>query len=339
MPEAGPARVDPALLLAAGPDEVRHRLQARRPQVGPVGVGALHRVADDHDQPGLRERVADPAHRGAVVQVERSRLAAQGPGRSRGEQGLVVRPAPDVLPVGQRVSGPALGRGRPVGQEELRLLDGGHVERRVFGQRGVQGRGAGLGGADDQEIGHRHGASRGSSVPIFSIRIVGYCPHGYRYPSGRHPCQGEERTGEGTGDEERVGGTGGPNGEGTGEGNGGEGTGGRERGEGNGGNGRTRVSHGPLGHPPPAANRETRCLSHAPFGIKRKRRSPPLKLQIVTDGHRVRWISASPAGGRRLAGSGGRRGRTGRTGGRQRCTGRAAPRRAPRSRRPARRAA
>src|SRR6202043_3279009 len=103
VPEAGPARGDPALLLAAGRDEVRHRLQARRPQVGPVRMGTLYWVADDHDQPGLRERVADPAHRGPVVQVERGRLAAQGPGQSRGEQRLVVRPAPDVLPVGERV--------------------------------------------------------------------------------------------------------------------------------------------------------------------------------------------------------------------------------------------
>jgi hypothetical protein len=39
VPEAGPARRDPALLLFAGPDEVRDRLQTRRPQMGPVGVG------------------------------------------------------------------------------------------------------------------------------------------------------------------------------------------------------------------------------------------------------------------------------------------------------------
>jgi len=31
VPEAGPARGAPALLLGAGPDEVVHRLQARRP--------------------------------------------------------------------------------------------------------------------------------------------------------------------------------------------------------------------------------------------------------------------------------------------------------------------
>ncbi len=157
VPEAGPARGDPALLLIAGPDEIGDRLQARRPQVSPVGMGAFDWVADDHDQPGRRDRVADPAHRGPVVQVERRRLAPQRPGGSRGEQGLVVRPPPDVLPVGQRVPRAALGRGRPVGQEELGLLDGRHVERGVFGQRGVQGGGTGLGGADDQEVGHRHG--------------------------------------------------------------------------------------------------------------------------------------------------------------------------------------
>src|SRR5579859_1219855 len=150
-------------------------------------------------------------------------------GRSRGEQRLVVRPAPDVLPVGQRVPGAALGRGRPVGQEELRLLDGGHVEPGVFGQRGVQGRGAGLGGADDQEVGHRHGASRGSSVSIFSIRIVGYYLHGYRYPFDCDPCRDEEPAGEEPG---------------------------------------ARIRRGPRGRLPPSANRETRCLRHAPFGPK-----------------------------------------------------------------------
>jgi len=76
VPEAGPAGLDPALFLAAGPDEVADRLQARRPQVGPVGVRPFHRVADDHDQPGAGQRVMDPAHGGAVVQIERGRLTA-----------------------------------------------------------------------------------------------------------------------------------------------------------------------------------------------------------------------------------------------------------------------
>ena len=189
VPEAGPARRDPALLLAAGADEVGDGLQAGRPQVSPVGVGAFHRIAHDHDEPGVRERVADPAHRGPVVQVQRRRLALQRPGRGRGEQGLVIAAAPDVLPVGQRVPRPAaLGRRRPVGEEELRLLDGRHIQTRVSGQRGVQGRGAGLGSADDQEVGHRHGGLQGGTRgSTLSTRIVGYYPNASRYPKGHHP--------------------------------------------------------------------------------------------------------------------------------------------------------
>ena len=161
VPEAGPAGRDPAVLLAARPDEVTDRLQARRPQVSPVGVGPLHRIAHDHDQPGLGQRLADPAHRGPVVQVERRRLAAQRAGRGRVEQRLVLRPAPDVLPVSERVPGSALGRRRAVGEEELGLLDRRHEEPRVPGERGVQRRGARLRGTDHQEVRHRHQGLQG----------------------------------------------------------------------------------------------------------------------------------------------------------------------------------
>ena len=171
VPETGPPGRDPALLFAAGPDEVTERLQARRPQVRPVGVGPLHRIAHDHDQPGVGQRRADPAHRGAVIQVERGGLTAQGPSRSRVEQRLVIRPAPDVLPVGECVSGPALGRRRPVGEKELRLLDRRHVQARVTGERRMQRRGPRLRGTDHQEVGHSHGASSGEDSCIEQFRL------------------------------------------------------------------------------------------------------------------------------------------------------------------------
>ena len=162
VPEAGPARGDPAVLLATGPDEVADRLEARRPQMRPVRVRPFDRIAHDHDQPGAGNRLTYPAHRGPVVQVQRRRLAPERAGRSRVEQGLVIRPAPYLLAVGQRVPRAAPGRRRSVGEEELRLLDRGQVKARVTGQRDMQRRGARLRGTDHQEVGQGHGASRNS---------------------------------------------------------------------------------------------------------------------------------------------------------------------------------
>jgi hypothetical protein len=198
VPEAGPARGDPAVLLATGPDEVADRLQARRPQMRPVRVRPFDRIAHDHDQSGARNRLAYPAHRGAVVQVQRRRLAPQRPGRSRVEQGLVIRPAPYLLAVGQRVPRAAPGRRRSVGEEELRLLDRGQVKARVTGQRDMQRRGARLRGADHQEVGQGHRASRdsrrilhdrarpraiqGDLESIISTSLIGYHSPASSYP-------------------------------------------------------------------------------------------------------------------------------------------------------------
>jgi hypothetical protein len=130
-------------------------------------VGPLDRVAQDHDHLGVRDQLADAALRGAVIQIKRCRLAAQGAGRGAGEQRLVVRPPPDVLAVGLHVAGPApAGRRRPVGEEELGLLDRRHEQARMRGQGGMQRRGARLGRANDQEIRQGHGeTSSGTAVP------------------------------------------------------------------------------------------------------------------------------------------------------------------------------
>jgi hypothetical protein len=158
MPELCPARRDPAVLVRTRPHEVTLRVQARGPQVGPVRVRPLHRVTQDRDQLGRRDQLPDPALCLPVIQVERGRLAAQQARGGRPEQRLVVGAAPDVLTPGGDVTRPAPPAGRrPVGQEELRLLDRGHVQRRVPVERGVQGGRPRLGGTDDQEVGQRHG--------------------------------------------------------------------------------------------------------------------------------------------------------------------------------------
>src|SRR5262249_5656289 len=73
-------------------------------------------------------------------------------------QRLVLIPPPDVLPVGLHVTGAAAASGgRPVGEEELRLLDGRHEQAGVGGQGRVQGRGPRLRGANDEEVRQGHG--------------------------------------------------------------------------------------------------------------------------------------------------------------------------------------
>jgi len=123
VPEGCPARGYPLVLFPAGADEVTDRLEARRPQVSPVGVGAFHRITQHGDQPGVRDELADAPHRLPVVQVQRRGLTAQRPGRGRIEERLVAVTLPHVLTVGQGVTRAAARRRRPVGEEELRLLD------------------------------------------------------------------------------------------------------------------------------------------------------------------------------------------------------------------------
>jgi hypothetical protein len=82
-----------------------------------------------------------------------SGLAAQGAGRCRGEQRLVLLAPPHVLAVGLDVARAAVPRWRPVGEEELGLFHRGQEQVGVAGQRGVQGGGAGLGYPGDEEVG------------------------------------------------------------------------------------------------------------------------------------------------------------------------------------------
>ena len=158
VPERGPPGRGPGVLLGAGADEVADRFQPGRPQVGPVRMRPLDRVPQDHDHLDPRDQLADAALRVAVIKIEGRRLAAQGARRGAREQRLVVGAPPHVLPVGLHVARPAAAvRRRPVGEEELRFLDGRQVQARVSGQRGMECGGACLGSTDHQEIRQGHG--------------------------------------------------------------------------------------------------------------------------------------------------------------------------------------
>ena len=98
-PERGPAGRPAALLLGTGGREIVDRLQTVGPQMGPVGVGPVHRIAQDHDDPGLGNGLVDPLAWRGVGQVERGRLAPQGAGSGGVEEPLVVVAPPDPLPV------------------------------------------------------------------------------------------------------------------------------------------------------------------------------------------------------------------------------------------------
>ena len=147
-PPGGPAR----RLGRAGREEVGLRLQPGRPQVRPVGMGPVDRVAEHEDDPCVRDERVDPPVRRPLVQVERGGLAAQRARRRRVEQRLVVGSPPDVLLVGLPVAGAARGRRRAVRQEELGLLDGGQEELRVPDEGGVERGGACLGHPRHQEV-------------------------------------------------------------------------------------------------------------------------------------------------------------------------------------------
>jgi hypothetical protein len=60
VPERRPAGRHPAVFLRASAEEVADRLPPGRPQVRPVGVCALNRITQDHDEPGVRDEIADP---------------------------------------------------------------------------------------------------------------------------------------------------------------------------------------------------------------------------------------------------------------------------------------
>ena len=154
VPERRPALVDALGLAAYGLDDVGARLEAVHPEVHPVGVGPVDRVAQHRDQLRLGGVGRDPAAGVTVVEVERRALAAQGALGRPGEEVEVALALPDPLLVGVRVAGTLVRRRRRVAAHVvLRLLHRRQEQPRVLGQRRVQGTGAGLGGADEEEVG------------------------------------------------------------------------------------------------------------------------------------------------------------------------------------------
>ncbi|GAA2687495.1 hypothetical protein GCM10010412_075590 [Nonomuraea recticatena] len=127
----------------------------------------LDRVAEDRDEPRPWNGLAHAALGVQVVEVEGGGLAEKGAFGRVVEQRLVVGSAPDVLAVGLGVSGAAVGGRRPVGEEELGLLDPRQVKCGMLAERGVQGSGAGLRGADHQEVRQRH-----RPRPSYSLSFV-----------------------------------------------------------------------------------------------------------------------------------------------------------------------
>ena len=89
-PERRPACADPVVLQRERRLEVGHRLEAVGPQVHPVAVGAVDRVADHGDQLDVGECLRDAAVRAAAPEVERRALPADLLVASRGEEREVV---------------------------------------------------------------------------------------------------------------------------------------------------------------------------------------------------------------------------------------------------------
>src|SRR6266480_8136665 len=133
MPKVSPASLDPRVFLRARLHHIADRFEACRPQVRPVGVGALDRVSQHSDELRRRDASADPSLCRAVVEVERRRLPAQHSAGCRVEQSLIVLEPPDVLAVGPGIAWAAASGRWAIGEEELRLLDRRHEERGVPG--------------------------------------------------------------------------------------------------------------------------------------------------------------------------------------------------------------
>ena len=154
VPERSPPVVDALRLPADRLHDVVARLQPVHPQVHPVAVGAVDGVAEHRDQLRVRVVDGDPASRVAVVEVERRALAARHVVGGVVEEREVAVALPDPLQVAVRVARPLVRRGRAVAaQVVLRLLHRRQVEPRVAGQRRVERARAGLGGADQEEVG------------------------------------------------------------------------------------------------------------------------------------------------------------------------------------------
>ncbi len=121
--------------------------------MSPIRVGAVHGVAKDDDQPDVRHRLMYAAVRCRVGKVERRALTSQRPDGSLIEQTKVLFWSPHPFAVAVGVPRAAPGRRRPIAQKELGLLYRRQEELRVPVEGGVQGGGARLGGADDEEVG------------------------------------------------------------------------------------------------------------------------------------------------------------------------------------------
>jgi hypothetical protein len=171
VPERGPSGGLAFRLGVARGEEVRLRLEAGVPQVGPVRVRPVDRIAQQQDQPGVRHELPDAVVGGQIVQIERGGLAAQRARRRRFEQSLVFCPPPDVFLVRLHVAGTAFHRWTPLAQEKLRLLDPGQVEAGVREQGGVQCGGAGLGDAGDEKVGERHGFTSMRAGPQVRVSL------------------------------------------------------------------------------------------------------------------------------------------------------------------------
>ena len=170
VPERRPPGVHAPRLAGAGLHDVRARLEPVGPQVHPVRVGPVHRVAQHGDQLGPGHVGRDPAAGVSVVEVERRALPGEPALPRVLEQVEVALPLPDPLLVAVRVPRSAVRRrGRVAAQVVLRLLDRAQEELGVLGERGVQGRRTGLGRADQQEVGKAAAAQR--------LGRAGQCPN------------------------------------------------------------------------------------------------------------------------------------------------------------------
>src|SRR4029079_19596247 len=74
-PERCEARAHATRFQAARREEIGLGLEAVAPKVRPVRIGAIHWVADDCDQLGVRNEATDASVRGPVPQIERRALA------------------------------------------------------------------------------------------------------------------------------------------------------------------------------------------------------------------------------------------------------------------------
>ena len=167
-PERRPPGGRPLGLLGARGQEVGDRLQAVRPQVGPVRVGPVDRVPQDQDQPGVGHRLGDPLGARGVGQVEGACSPRAGP--LRGPRRRAARTPRGARPTrGQLWASP--GPPRRAGARRRGRTSApspGTGTAGVAGQRGVQRGGAGLRRTDDEEVreGHRpSGPVRWRSAP------------------------------------------------------------------------------------------------------------------------------------------------------------------------------